>query len=80
MAIDRSAVIDLLFKARSFGEIIEGIDEIEDVTIMRCKDCGAIFTSDLSDFDCYECASTNVVNTGDISIIPDCHSGGSKDE
>lgn len=78
MAIDRNAVIDLLFKAKSFDEIIDDLDDIEDVTLMRCKDCGAIFTSDLSDFDCYECASTNVVNTGDISIIPDCQSGGSK--
>lgn len=60
MAISRQAVIDIIMNAHSIDDMLMQIDDLNDVRLVMCNDCGSIFTEDYSDFDCYECGSDNV--------------------
>ena len=60
MAVDRNDVMDLIINASSIDEMLDGLDDLDDVKLIHCKECGAIFTSDLSREDCYECGSEEV--------------------
>ena len=60
MAIDRNDVVNIILDSVSIEDMLNKIDDLNDVQLVMCRDCGSIFTSDLSDFDCYECGSDNV--------------------
>lgn len=64
MAIDRSEVFDIIMNSCSIDEIMDRVDDLDDVQMIHCKDCGAIFTSDLSQDECYECSSSNIETVG----------------
>ena len=72
MAIDRNEVLDIILDSSSIDEMIDRLDDLDDVELVHCKDCGAIFTSDLGRDICYECESGNVEVVGMIyHIDPD---------
>ena len=60
MAIDRNAVFDIIMTSSSIHEMMDRIDDLDDVQVVKCNDCGSIFTSDFSDMGCYECGSDNI--------------------
>lgn len=81
MAIDRNAVFDIIMTSSSIPEMMDRIDDLDDVQLVKCNDCGSIFTSDFADMDCYECGSYNTAilgvsaegilnsETGDVSLL-----------
>lgn len=73
MAIDRNDVMDLIMTASSIDEMLDRLDDLDDVELIYCKECGAIFTSDLSRDDCYECGSeeVTVISGGNYNLGTD---------